>query len=262
MVDLIGPGRQTVLPPSIHPDSGAPYVWTGTETLEDVAPEELPELTPDIIDKVSAVLAPFACVLDEPAEARAKARAGDEDKPHRQLNDAALANLAAWVPALGLCRCRRTRRVGRGGYEAVPLWRPSSTGRPTAKRHLNLKIDPAGIRDFGGDRGFTPLDLVMAARGCDLESAWRFLSEHLGWSEEMLVETVKTGTPVEGVAAVKAAEAGPVEAGPTEAGPLETDPLEPFTRVPGVVGELVDWITPAGPTGCSPWALRSPSSAR
>jgi hypothetical protein len=183
--DLIGPGRQTVLPPSIHPDSGAPYMWTGTETLEEVAPEELPELTPDTIDRISAVLAPFGCTLDEPAGVReAKPpRGDDDDKPHRQLNDAALANLAAWVRALRLCRCRRTRR---GGYEAVPIWRPSSTGRPTEKRHLNLKIDPAGIRDFGGDRGFTPLDLVMVVRGCDLESAWRFLSEHLGGAKKSL----------------------------------------------------------------------------
>jgi hypothetical protein len=45
VVDLIGPGRQTVLPPSLHPDTGEPYVWTGSEALEDVAPNELPELT-------------------------------------------------------------------------------------------------------------------------------------------------------------------------------------------------------------------------
>src|SRR5262249_38230459 len=36
VIDLIGPGRQTVLPPSLHPDTGSPYVWSGAETLEDL----------------------------------------------------------------------------------------------------------------------------------------------------------------------------------------------------------------------------------
>src|SRR5262249_55442833 len=44
VVDLIGPGRQTVLPPTIHPDTGAPYRWSGSETLEDLQPHELPTL--------------------------------------------------------------------------------------------------------------------------------------------------------------------------------------------------------------------------
>ena len=103
------------------------------------------------------------------------------DNPHRQLNDEALANLDAWVPALMLYRCRRTQK----GYEAVPTWRPSTTGRELEKRHLNLKIVPEGIRDFGADQGYTPLDLVMAACDCDLDTAFRFLSERLGWTSNL-----------------------------------------------------------------------------
>ena len=80
-----------------------------------------------------------------------------------------------------LYRCRRTRK----GYEAVPTWRPSTTGRELEKRHLNLKIVPEGIRDFGADQGYTPLDLVMAACGCDLDTAFRFLSERLGWASDL-----------------------------------------------------------------------------
>jgi hypothetical protein len=57
----------------------------------------------------------------------------DDESPHRQLNNAALANLDAWVPALGLYRCRPAR----GGYEAVPIWRPSTTRpmEPPEERH-------------------------------------------------------------------------------------------------------------------------------
>ena len=36
--ELIGPGRQTVIPPTIHPDTNAPYRWSGTEGLDAVKP--------------------------------------------------------------------------------------------------------------------------------------------------------------------------------------------------------------------------------
>jgi hypothetical protein len=95
------------------------------------------------------------------------------------LNEAALANLAAWVPALDLYNCRP--RAG-GGYEAVATWRESTTKRDKRVRNRNLKIMPNGIRDFGVDQGYTALDLVMAACECDLEAAFAFLDEHLEWS--------------------------------------------------------------------------------
>jgi hypothetical protein len=211
-VDLIGPGRQTVLPPTIHPDTGQPYVWTGNETLEDVTPAELPELTADIVAKISAALAPFGYQESEPHAARGNG--GDDAGPHRQLNETALANLGVWVPALGLYRCRRTKL----GFEAVPMWRPSTTGRAPEKRHLNLKIVPAGIRDFGADQGYTPLDLVMAALCCDLQSAWQFLSERLGFGDG---PTIAIATPTK-----PAAE-------PTTAPVVQSEPLQSFTKVPG-----------------------------
>jgi hypothetical protein len=219
VVDLIGPGRQTVLPPTLHPDTSQPYIWTGSEALEDMAPNQLPELAADIVDKISTALAPFGYQSSDPCTA--SSYAGDEDRPHRQLNDIALANLSAWVPALGLYRYRRTKL----GFEAVPIWRPSTTGRPPEKRHFNLKIVPAGIRDFGADQGYTPLDLVMAAMCCDLQSAWSFLSKRLGFAGNVtIVEPSAT----------------PTEAKPQAA--RQPEPLEAFTHVPGVVGDIVDWV--------------------
>jgi hypothetical protein len=83
--------------------------------------------------------------------------------------------------AMGICAPRAPSRR-RHGFEAVPIWRPSSTGRDKTKRGRNLKISPSGIRDFGVDRGYTPLDLVLRALDCDLDAAFAFLSERLGWS--------------------------------------------------------------------------------
>jgi hypothetical protein len=186
VVEILGTGRQTVLPPTIHPEAGEPYQWTGSKTLEELRPEELPRLSADVVELIDAALAPFGYVPPEVREPRREYDGLDgldgydaADDPHRRLNEAALANLRDWVPALGLYNCRP--RAG-GGYEAVATWRPSTKGRDKRVRNRNLKIAPDGIRDFGADQGYTAIDLVMAARECDLDAAFIFLSEHLDWS--------------------------------------------------------------------------------
>ena len=232
VVDLIGPGRQTVLPPTIHPDTGAPYRWSGSESLEDLQPHELPTLPADIAERITAALLPLGYRPEPPPHEHSNggnSGDGDSDNPHRQLNDEALANLDAWVPALMLYRCRRTQK----GYEAVPTWRPSTTGRELGKRHLNLKIVPEGIRDFGADQGYTPLDLVMAACDCDLDTAFRFLSERLGWASDLDLSALRP--PADEAAAEPVAGAAAKPKAPI-------DELARFTTVPGVVGEIVDWI--------------------
>ena len=92
---------------------------------------------------------------------------------------------------------------------------------------------PEGIRDFGADQGYTPLDLVMAACDCDLDTAFRFLSERLGWtSESRSVRTAAAGQTRHN----RANASAPVK----PKAPI--DELARFTTVPGLVGEIVDWI--------------------
>lgn len=187
VVDVIARGRQTVLPPTVHPATGKPYHWLGSTTLLEVDPQELSLLTVDIGEQLGQALAPFGWCPDKaPRTAASGPAAGgtDSDGPGRRLNDMAMANLDAWVPPLNLYKCRRAR----GGYEAVATWRPSSTGRPLEKRNRNLGISPQGIKDFGTGQGYTPLDLVMAADGCDFDTAFRVLSEQLGFGEGIDVE--------------------------------------------------------------------------
>ena len=128
-----------------------------------------------------------------------------------------------------LYRCRRTQK----GYEAVPTWRPSTTGRELEKRHLNLKIVPEGIRDFGADQGYTPLDLVMAACDCDLDTAFRFLSERLGWTSDLDLSALRPPARRGG---------GRADRGCGSEAEAPIDELARFTTVPGLVGEIVDWI--------------------
>ena len=112
----------------------------------------------------------------------------DADTPHRSLNNFALAHLERWVPRSALFKCRPGARRLRGGGDLAAV----VDRAPDKVRKLNLKIVPAGIRDFGdggvgNGRGYTPLDLVMAAHDCDLDTAFKFLSDHTGWAGERIV---------------------------------------------------------------------------
>jgi hypothetical protein len=180
MLQVLSDGRQTVIPPSIHPDSGEPYRWTNGASLYDTKPDQLPELPADYRERIMALgYCPGGKKKTKPESTVHEARATyDQDGPHADLNKVALKNLAAWVPQLSLYKCRR--RVGRfASYEAVATWRPSMTGRPLEVRKLNLKISPLGIKDFGDSRGYSPLDLVMVARPCSLSDAMTWLEERV-----------------------------------------------------------------------------------
>jgi hypothetical protein len=182
--DLLGTGRQTLLPPTIHPDTGQPYRWTGSVALEDMSPEDLPELLPEHLDAIGEALRPFGWQAERKPEQQtgsgASSGASIFEDPFRCLNEDALANLHKWVPALSLYKCRPAR----GGYEAVATWRASSTGQALERRKLNLKIHPKGIVDEGANKTYTPIDLVKAALDCDFDTACNFLTDRLsGWGD-------------------------------------------------------------------------------
>jgi hypothetical protein len=112
VVEILGPGRQTVLPPTPHPDLGEPYRWTSTKTLEELRPEDLPLLPPDIIERIDAVLAPFGYVPPASQSRRGEHNGGagedGADTPHRQLNEAALAigSFASTVATITCPQCQ------------------------------------------------------------------------------------------------------------------------------------------------------------
>jgi hypothetical protein len=185
VLELLGSGQQTIVPPSIHKDTGKAYQWLMDDTLENTVPSDLPELPADTIGRLDAVLAPLGCTRSKPSKKDEQPAPASEpgepgDNPWRDLNDQALANLDKWVPALDLYKWRRKSN---GGFEAVASWRQSSEGRPLEKRDRNLKIDPKGIVDFG-DVKYTPINLVTAATGCDRDAAARWLDERLGFTPQ------------------------------------------------------------------------------
>lgn len=203
--------RQTVIPPSLHP-SGCDYVWLSGP----VASTELPRFDEAALDRLVDVLTglgwqpkgeatrarpPRAEVVDLDAERRAMhAEAGlsttwrrpvSASGVFRDVNDLALANLAAWVPALGLSRWSRAR----AGFAAVASWRPSGSGRPHHERKLNLSIQPGGIRDFGTDDTYTATDLVMKASGRSFSEAQAWLRDRLGMVDDAPIVLAPTRPP-------------------------------------------------------------------
>src|SRR5262249_37293006 len=259
--DIIADGRQTVLPPTIHEKTGLPYRWVGPP-LDAFDPKDLPLLPADAISRIDAVLAPLGW-KPEPAKAgNVGAAAFDMDgdrTPHRQLNEFALEHLDRWISKLGLYKCRR--RSDGGGYAAVAHWRESSTGRELELRKRNLSIHPTGIKDFGDGRNggdgftYTPLDLVMAANDCDLHTPFKVLRDPTGWGGAPIVlvdvprfapkpaieELPKEPAPS---SIIEARAEEPTEEPPIAAeAPASADELDPYTRnVPGVVGEVIEWI--------------------
>ena len=177
LVELLLQGTQSVVPPTVHPDTGQPYHWLTPDTLEDTPLSDLPELPADPVARLDAELGELGLTRENPngrAPAagigeRVTAGGHDLEKPRfRSLNDRALAALDRWFPALAL---PRSRQRGAGSWEAVAAWRPSSSGRPIEKRGANLHASPSGIRDFGDGEPYTPIDLVIAARGCSFDGA-------------------------------------------------------------------------------------------
>lgn len=178
VLQILSTGRQTVIPPSIHPDTGQPYRWTNGHSLYDTPLKALPALPRDYRERIMAL---GYLPKREPVEEKVNPETGEiggSDDDWRELNNVALKNLAAWVPGLNLFKCKR--RVGRfANYDAVATWRESSTGRPLEQRAPNLRISGLGIKDFGDGRTYTPIDLVMAARNSSAAEAFCWLEEKL-----------------------------------------------------------------------------------
>ncbi|WP_234713355.1 bifunctional DNA primase/polymerase [Rhodopseudomonas palustris] len=270
LLDLLAEGKQTVLPPSIHPDTGEPYYWSTDDTLEDTPIGELTELPDDIAEQIGEVLKPFGYDPD-----RERAQAPDvefADTAHihtsdffRRLNEDALANIPAWAPKLALPKGRFMGRV----YRAVAPWRSSGSGRSVGKRSPNLSISPGGIEDFGTGERFTALNVVMKALEipeAELDAAVQWLGENLGydfgveidlWSnrrerpavvetkvEQVVRESTPAAAPVVKVASDAAANRieteAPAPPEDTVALALPAAPALPATTAPEPAGEPED----------------------
>lgn len=181
-MDLLAFGKQTIVPPSIHPN-GKPYVWITEDTLLDTPVEQLPMLPDNIAELFAAALAPFG--YTESTVNHTMTRTGDNENYWRGLKDLAFANLDAWVPSLGL---PMTRKLRSDNWRAIAAWRPQVNSNSHGEA---LSFTSMGIKDYGdGDKIYSPIDVVMAAHSSDMDTATRWLAERLGYKPDE-DETVK-----------------------------------------------------------------------
>jgi hypothetical protein len=183
VVELLMHGTQSVLPPTIHPDTRMPYVWeAGSEALQDVALEDLPRLPDGIEGEIDIALMALGITRGKMRQVSmsefgfSPSSMSDLDKPAaRSLNERALEPVAinAWWPAMGL---PKTYQRGNGAWSAVADWRPSGSGRAPSERNPNIGITPTGIRDFGTNVSYTAIDVVMAAKQLDFNGAVAWLT--------------------------------------------------------------------------------------
>jgi hypothetical protein len=136
---ILGDRRQTVIPPTIHPDTKRPYAWETKHTLFDTSLAGLPVAPDNLVDLILTAVADAGYTSDPVEEPKVVPEGGyDEGSPYAELNARALNNLPKWVPDLNLYKCRRL--PGYQTYEAVATWRESTEGRELDKRAPNLRI--------------------------------------------------------------------------------------------------------------------------
>lgn len=218
VLDVLSDGRQTVVPPTPHP-SGCSYTWISPDSLDEITgAEDLPTLPDDFLAQVAKVLEPYQTEDDKQPQKRALAPRDDSgqintglspaQEYYRDLNAVALARLDDWVPKL----VPGAKRHG-GGWRSVATWR--------GVRNANVGIDPAGIRDWGGGYGMTPLDLVMYANGLSLQHATDALHNCIKLADDepfsLTVNGVQIGAPIEAHQAAAAPAVAPAEPVPVPA---------------------------------------------
>jgi hypothetical protein len=252
VIDLLAHGRQTVLPPTLHPDTGKPYEWLTDDTLMDTPIDKLPELPDDIADRLADALRPFGTVQEH----RQARRSGEEifgDTIWREANSHALEHLDMWVPDLF---GREAKRQRDGTYRARAFWR--------GVENFNVGIHPDGITDWGASRPYTPIDLVMAANCTSYhEVAYKWLIERTGFAPKedkwtlgamrsAAILSAKANAARADIAVVQPQQIVPaapdddvVEIAPVRAPRAKLDPFSP--EVAGGLIELISqWIMDTG----------------
>jgi len=248
--------KQTVCPPSVHPD-GPVYKWLAGP----VSASELPLFDDDAMTVLEETLELFGYDPEAARGGRGERKPyvpGDHADTTGDAFDvakrAALANIGAWIHDV---QNLHGLRPARGGFEAVSLMRDSSSGQPLERRKRNLSIQPNGIRDFGTDATFSAIDLVAHHNGLSVGEALTFLEERLGLGVDDSIVIALRPPPEKETAPPVPAErtdgAAPSEKVRETAATIrkavqdETHGEAEFPAhlldCPGLVGDLAAWMT-------------------
>lgn len=156
--ELLGQGRITTLPPSVHPKTGELYRWLTEATLLNTMPHQLPTITDDDIAALEEALQPFAPPRKQTAPPRAiigKSSVDLSDAERRRyaayanaILDRELRQLAAMAPASG--RNKRAFdiacRIGRFAHHGIIPLQEIETGIFEACKANGLAKEDSGPR--------------------------------------------------------------------------------------------------------------------
>lgn len=153
-VDFLAKGAQTVIPGSIHPDTGRPYVWQG-DSLENYTPERLPELPSDVVEALADVMKRHGWVAPPKREPR-----DGGNGVWAAEKAAAMDTREQWLPRLGF-------KLDRTGKRMNAAWRGSLDP--------NVAVYPDGFYDHVENRPMSAIDVVMEMRQCSNGEALEWL---------------------------------------------------------------------------------------
>ena len=241
VLDLLCAGRHTVLPPSHHP-AGMLYEWLGDD-IEHLAPEHLPVLPDDIVERIESVLAPFG--YQPQVEVERPVGGCLASGEWSDINGLALRYLDAWVPDLGV----GAKRQRNGTWRSAAVWRHGDN-------ETSVSYHPQGIKDFREDQGYSAVDVVMASFGCENYEALDWLRDQLGLDLPRLQFEFRKGDEPEQEALAPtrpAARASENSEGTTTA--PDGTPGSPFESAGGLLQRVAEWILSASIIPCPELAL-------
>lgn len=263
IVDVISDGRQTVMPPTLHPD-GMHYTWITEDTLDSInGVNDLPTLPGDFFEQIELALEPYQTENEKIIQRRVVHKdSGAIDTElsiageyYSDINRIALENLDTWVPALIKTAARHS-----DGYRSIATWR----GRVKTR---NVGINPQGIRDWGGGYGMSPITLVMYENGLSFSQAVDLLRacipmnepERITFGARSETQQETNQTPVNNSVLPDRTSLQPQEAynepvTTDHASPPPPEEIEPGSELPsfienppGILGDIARWITATAP---------------
>lgn len=162
-------GKQTVLPPSIHPDTKMPYRWKDPEFSFAFHPSKAaPILTVEAFSACAQIVGTKIKHIERMIEKR---QLPDTPAPFHadnvwnELCTRALNNLDAWVPQVFPDFSKKNNY----NYRINATWRGGE--------NYNLSLHPEGIQDWVDGVKYTPIQLIQKAFSISPMEAYCILSD-------------------------------------------------------------------------------------
>jgi hypothetical protein len=228
--EVLSTGTQTVMPLSIHPDTGLPYQWVTPDTLLDMKVKDLPSLPADFLAKMDDIFGIHPRLIES----------GTVDKPELDVVRHALqyipsSEYALWVE-IGMAL---NHSYGDAAFDIWDRW--SATATNYDSKNMNYKWSSFGRYKGSPVAAGTILHFAMQY-GWLPESAPRWMSDSavitIGGKKEAAVSTIAAPSCQKGNDDYTPGDSTIPEANPTTAETLPQHLLD----APNLIGELAEWI--------------------